>query len=194
MERFPGGFAHPEMVERGRPHKIPALTAKAREAFAPERFENAELMAEAIVKAVTASSMVSVFEKPKFRDFVRSLSALQRARLCAHMRALVHGDMRQGFEGLVEFLAPAKLAKWTLVTVVPYYVRPTEEAFVKPTTAKAIIAHYALEGLSYAARPEWAFYSGYRAALKEMMGLVHPSLGPDMAAFSAFLMIGAGAW
>jgi len=194
MERYPGGFEHPEMIERGRKHRIDKLVAKARIALAPERFEDADLVAVDIVKTLTASSMVSVFEKPKFRDLVRDASARDKARLCSHVYQLLHGDTERGFESLSAFLADRKMAKWTVMTVFPFYVSPRDEAFIKPTTAKEILGFYGLEGLSYRPRPYWEFYAGYRDALKSMMARVDPLLGPDMASFSAFLMIGAGAW
>ncbi|HPB65593.1 MAG TPA: hypothetical protein PLW80_03470 [Spirochaetales bacterium] len=194
MERYPGGFEHPEMLERGRRHRIGRLVERARTVLAPERFDDSERMAEDIIKTVASSSMVSIFEKPAFRDLVRSLSAKERARLCSHLFQLLHGDAERGFEDLSAFLASGKMAKWTVMTVFPFYTKPTEEPFVKPTTAKEIIAYYGLEGLAYRPRPYWAFYSGYRGQLRAMMGLVSPLVAPDMGSFSAFLMIGAGAW
>lgn len=194
MERYPGGFEHPDMVEEGRKHRIGKLVARARDVFKRENFEQSEALSEQIIKTVTSSSMVSVFEKPKFRDFVRDLSAMKRARLCSHIYQLLHGDMEQGFNDLSDFLAEGKMAKWTLVTVFPYYMNPEQEAFVKPTTAKEIIRFYELEIPPYRARPYWDFYISFRDSLKEMMVQVHPLLGPDMAAFSAFLMMGSGAW
>ncbi len=194
MERYPGGFQNPEMLETGRKHRLATLSQRAREAYQPENFNEIEIMSEAIIKTVTASSMVSVFEKPKFRDFVRELPAIHRARLCSHIYQLLHGDKERGFNELRELLVKGKVAKWTIMTVFPYYWNPNEEAFIKPTTAKTIIAYYELEHLTYRPLPYWEFYLGFRDELKSMMAQVHPLLGPDLAAFSAFLMIGAGAW
>lgn len=194
MERYPGGFEHPEMIERGRGHRIGRLVERARTVLAPERFDDSERMAEDIIKTVTSSSMVSIYEKPAFRDLVRSLTAKERARLCSHVFQLLHGDAESGFESLSAFLAAGKMAKWTVMTVFPFYTNPKEEPFIKPTTAKEIIAFYGLEGLSYRPRPYWEFYSGYRGELKAMMEQVSPLVAPDMGSFSAFLMIGAGAW
>ncbi len=86
-------------------------------------------------------------------------------------------------------LAPYKLAKWSLVSAVPYYFAPRKEGFVKPTTAKGIIAFLEVEGLHYKPTPSWDFYRGYVQLLDEVQKEVHPSLAASYAALSGFLMM-----
>lgn len=192
LEKYPGGFENPYMVEIGKKHRIEKLTARAREVFAKDRFDNPEIMSEDIIKTITSSSMVSVFEKPVFRDFVRGLTASDRTRLCSHMFQLLHGNMKKGFESLVDFLVPAKLAKWTLITTCPYYYKPDKEVFIKPTTVKNVIAYFEIENLEYKARPSWDFYEKYRDVISKMKAQVHPLLKPENGAFSGFLMMVMG--
>ena len=90
---------------------------------------------------------------------------------------------------MTEALAPWKLAIWSLLTVIPNYYRPTQEVFVKPTTAKGVIDYFELKGLDYSPRPSWAFYKGFREAVDTMKPLVDPSLSPSNAAFLGFLMM-----
>ena len=189
FERYPGGFEHPEIVEIAKKHRGNKMTSRAQEVFAPDNFEDSEKMAEDIIKTVTMSSMVSVFEKPKFRDFVRSLPAVKRARLCSHLYQILHGDMEKGFGAYCDALAEGKLAKWTLMTICTFYYKPQEEVFVKPTTAKNVIRYFNIRGLEYAPRPSWEFYTGFRSVILEMRSRVSPLLGPDNAAFTGFLMM-----
>lgn len=84
-------------------------------------------------------------------------------------------------------LGAEKLAKWSLVTAIPYYYHPDREVFVKPTTAKGVIATFGLAVPPYNARPSWAFYEAYRAQILAMRDLVDASLKPNNAAFCGFL-------
>ncbi|MFW5800750.1 MAG: hypothetical protein ACOCVC_01845 [Spirochaeta sp.] len=93
LTQYPAGFEHPEMIQIGKKHRIDQLVARANSVLAPERFNDWLPLTEDIVKTVTASSMVSVFEKPKFRDYIRSLPPVQQARLCTHVYQLLYGDM-----------------------------------------------------------------------------------------------------
>ena len=86
-------------------------------------------------------------------------------------------------------LVAAKIARWSLISIGPVYFKPQREVFVKPTTAKKIIDHLELDHLTYKPRPSWEFYAGYRQALLEMKSQVNPSLTPNNAAFTGFLMM-----
>jgi hypothetical protein len=82
-----------------------------------------------------------------------------------------------------------RLAKWSLISICPVYFSPQEAVFVKPTTAKGVIAHFELDELHYRPQPYWEFYTGYRSIIQEMKSLVDPCLSPNSAAFSGFLMM-----
>ena len=102
----------------------------------------------------------------------------------------MHGrNRKRGFGDVVDVLGEGKLARWSLVSVCPFYYRPTREVFVKPTTTKNVIRQFELENLTYQPRPSWAFYESYRAAIDEMKEHVDPVLSPNNAAFTGFLMI-----
>jgi hypothetical protein len=142
-----------------------------------------------MVKIVSRSSMVSVFEKPKFRDYAKSLSSKSKEVIARGLEELLYGVQPQGFEAMVEVLRTGKLAKWTLMTIIPVYHRPDFEVFIKPTTVKGIITYFELENLQYKPTPSWSFYSDFRAILNEMKTMVDPSLSPNNAAFSGFLLM-----
>jgi hypothetical protein len=82
-----------------------------------------------------------------------------------------------------------RLAKWSLISAIPFYFSPKKEAFVKPTTAKGIISHLEIEDLHYKPTPSWQFYQGYRKVLDEVKREVHPSLSTNYATLSGFLMV-----
>ena len=81
-----------------------------------------------------------------------------------------------------------QLAKWAVISVVPFYFAPQQEVFVKPTTAKGILSYLEVEELEYRPTPSWSFYKGYQRLLAEIKKEVAPSLSPNNAALSGFLM------
>jgi hypothetical protein len=189
MRLYPGGFSHPEMQAIGKKHRMDKMVALAQAEFAKAKFKNSEIVAEAMVKIVSRSSLVSVFEKPRFRDSVRIMSHSEKDILTTGLEEFLHGKRQAGFELMTQSLAQWKLAKWSLLTLIPNYYRPTQEVFVKPTTAKGVIDYFELEGLEYSPKPNWAFYKKFRATVDEMKPLVDPSLSPNNAAFLGFLMM-----
>ena len=189
LRRYPGGFDHPEMLELSRKYKMDKMVQSAQENFAKSQFNRPELILEQMAKIISRSSMISVFEKPKFRDFVADLSAQDRRLLVQGMESLLHGNEQDGFEQVLEILKSGKLAKWSLMTICQTYYRPEVEVFVKPTTTKWAIEHFELTHLTYHPTPTWAFYSAYRDVINEMKTLVDDSLSPANAAFTGFLMM-----
>ena len=190
LMRYPGGFDHPDMVELGKKkHNVSRLVELAQEAFHEESFARPDVFIDNMVKIIGRSSMVSMFEKPKFRDFAKSLSADEKEQLIDAMQERLYGNERSGFESLLEFMATRKLAKWSLISICPFYFRPNQEVFVKPTTAKKAIRVLELEGLEYKPRPSWEFYARFRDLVGEMKTDVDASLSPNNAAFTGFLMM-----
>ncbi len=189
LQQYPGGFSHPDMQAIGKKHKVDQVAELAATVLSKKRFANQGQVLDDIVKIVSRSSMVSLFEKPKFRDYVNGLNRDDRAYLADGFRKLLHGNQQKGFEEILDVLVEGKLAKWSLMTIVPLYFRPQTEVFVKPTTTKNVIRQFELEDLVYHPRPSWAFYAAYRDAIAEMKKKVSPSLSPNNAAFTGFLMM-----
>jgi hypothetical protein len=189
LELYPGGFANPEMLEMAKKHRIDKIVALARQSFAQEKFTNTNEIIENMIKVVSRSSMVSLFEKPKFRDFANSLAGADSVRLSTGLEQFLYGDEEDGFNRIVETLKKGKLAKWSLVTVCPFYFRPTVEVFLKPTTVKNVIQYFEIKELEYKPAPTFLFYKNYRDVVASMKKEVHKSLTPDNAHFSGFLMM-----
>lgn len=189
LKTYPKGFNHPEMIELGKKHKMSKLIEFAQDSFKKSEFSDHEEIMNSYVKMVTRSSMVSIFEKPKFRDFVKSLGFEQKKKISLALKAILHGNEEKGFAKLVDELRPFKLAKWTLVSVVQAYYNPDEDVFIKPTTAKGVIQHLELKGLEYKPAPSYEFYFAYRQQVTKMKKKVSKSLAPNNAAFCGFLMM-----
>lgn len=185
LREYPGGFTHPDMVALGKKHKMPQLEAFAKESFAKKSFDDRKLVVNNMVKLVSRSTMVSMFEKPKFKSAITPRTG---GPMVDALCELLHGKPKVGFEALVDALQQRKLAKWPLATVFQLYYRPRTEVFIKPTTAKLIIDKLDLD-LTYHSTPTWAFYRDFRKAIKTARGQVSKTLAPDNAAFCGFLMM-----
>lgn len=186
---YPQGFESPEMLEISKKHKMDKMVTFAHESFSPEALENTNDSAENMIKLVTRSSMVSVFEKPKFRDAVRSMTPDEKSDLVESLSELLHGDEAKGFHQMLDILTKHNLAKWTLISVFRCYYYPDKDLLFKPTTVKNVIKQFELEGLVYKPRPSYEFFVNYRDAINAMKREVSPSLSPSNAAFSGFLMM-----
>ncbi len=187
LKEYPGGFNHPDMVAIGKKHKMDKHGAFAKEHFAKKRFDDPATVVADMATLVSRSSLVSMFEKPKFKAMVAQLRTKEKDSLAASLYDLLHGKQKAGFEALVDELDRRSLAKWTLVTVVPAYLRPTKEVFVKPSTAKLIVDALDLD-MTYQATPTWAFYRDFRKAINAMKSEVSQDLSPNNPAFCGFLM------
>lgn len=189
LSQYPGGFDDPGMAHIKKKHNIDKLAAFAAENLSKSHFNRPDHIVETALKVVSRSSMVSRFEKPKFRDFVGCLNSGEREAFANALEMRLYGRAKKrGFEELVGMLQPHGLAKWSVVSVVPFYVFPSKEAFVKPTTAKGIIANLEIEDLQYKPLPTWAFYQGYQRLLGEVRDTVSTTLSPNNAAITGFLM------
>jgi len=191
LKKYPEGFKHPELAALGKKHKMDQHEAFARERFAKGCFEDPVGIVEDMARLVSRSSMVSMFEKPKFKTMVSTLRTKEAVSVAESLYELLHGRQKAGFEALVAELGRRKLAKWTLVTVFPAYYRPRKEVFVKPTTAKLIIEQLDLD-LTYDASPTWPFHRDFRKAINAMRSQVSTTLSPNNPAFCGFLMMELG--
>jgi hypothetical protein len=190
LGRYPEGFADPGLAPIRKKHNVDKLTEFAQANLTRAHFTRPEHIAQTLVKIISRSSMVSMFEKPKFRDFVALLNSHEKEHLSFAFEKRLHGRAkRAGFEEVQGMLAAHKIAKWPIVSAVPYYFAPKKEAFVKPTTAKGIIAYLEVDNLHYKPTPSWEFYRGYLKLLDQVKQEVHPSLSPSYAALSGFLMV-----
>lgn len=192
LKQYPGGFSNPRMLEIAKKHKLEKMNKLAQESFTIGQFESPVKIVDSMCKIVSQSSMVSVFEKPKFRDFANALSIDEKERLSIGLKEFLHYDQEAGFKLMCGLLSEYKLAKWPLLTVCPVYFNPGVEVFIKPTTVKGVIAYFELEGLKYSPRPSFEFYRAYRERINEMKAKLGSSFQHDNGAFCGFLMMSIG--
>ena len=188
LHQYPGGFENPEMIEVRKKHKLDKMIEMTQDAFVKRNFKLPDLIVDSMVRIITRSSLISVFEKPKLRDFAYSLPQDERKRLSKGLEGILHGDEQTGFNLMLDILRNGRLAKWSLMTICQAYYRPLVEVFVKPTTTKDVIKYFELNHLQYKPTPSWTFYGEYRTVINEMKTKVDPSLSPSSIAFTGFLM------
>lgn len=185
----PEGFASPDMQKMGKKHNVNKLSQFVKETCSKESLSKGLIAIPDIVKIITKSSMVSVFEKMRFRDLIKELAEEEKQLLVRAIYENIHGDEEAGLNELVYLLKPYKLAKWTIISAFRAYYYLDSDVFMKPTTIKKIINFLELSGLNYMATPNYYFYFVYRNYINEMKELVSKSLSPNNPAFSGFLMI-----
>jgi hypothetical protein len=102
----------------------------------------------------------------------------------------LYGNQKDGIESLVEILAEYKLAKWSLATLIPYYLNRDKEYFVKPTTTKNILKYFGVTSFQYKQRPKYKFYKNYKDFLNELKENTNDkSLTKENAIFTGFMML-----
>jgi len=189
---YPKGFEDEKLLPVVKRHNTAKIGQSVRELFAEGAFGLPDEVCENFAIIVSKSSLISLFEKPKVRNMVKQMSMDQKEMLSIALYELLHGNKKEGFEGLVEVLSFYKLAKWSIVTLIPYYYDRSNAFFIKPTTTKNIIRSFEIEGMEYKPRPTYEFYMKYTNALKEMKKSVDKSLGKDNAGFTGVLMMAMG--
>ena len=189
LEQYPNGFDDRNFSHIMKPFNPLKLEEFAKEALKKENFETPSLVIDGFFKVVSKSVFVSLFDKLKLKDAIATLTSYEKDMLSIEIYELLYGNKRNGFEGLVDFLNEYKLAKWTIISLVPYCINRHEDYFIKPTTTKNIIKTFELEDLIYKSKPSFEFYDKYTKALDIMKSNIDKSLSPDNVGFTAFLKV-----
>lgn len=187
--RYPKGFADSAMESIKKKHNVDALVKFTNENLTRPNCLKPEFVSQTLLKIVSRSSMISRFEKPQFKHFINALDSIEKEALAYAVEQRLHGRKQLGFEHMCGMLAHHKLAKWAVVSAVPFYFAPRREVFVKPTTAKGIVSLLEIKDLQYHPTPSWSFYKGYQKLIVDLKKQVHPSLSTNNAAFTGFLMM-----
>ena len=188
--RYPKGFEDAHFFPTMKKFKPEKLEEFTKEMLKKENFSNPNLVVDGFFKTIQKSVLVSLFDKLKLKDAIASFNSYEKDMLSIEIYELLYGNKKEGFEGLVEFLAQYNLAKWTIVSVVPYSINRHHEYFIKPTTTKNIIKYFELKDLIYKPKPSFEFYENYSKTLDEMKSNIDDSLTFDNAAFTGFLKVG----
>lgn len=186
---YPKGFEDEALLPIIKRHNTEKIGKSVQELFATERFQNPDEIVENFSKIVSKSTLISLFEKPKVRDMIKQMSMEQKDMLSIALYELLYGKKDQGFEIMADILARYGLAKWSIVTLIPYYYDRENNFFIKPNTTKDIIKFFDLQDIVYKPRPTYEFYAKYTKLLEEMKAQVSPLIGKDNAGFTGFLMM-----
>lgn len=187
---YPNGFNDEKMADIKKKHPIEKMSNMTRELLQIDEFDNPDKVLDNWILIVKRSSMVSVFEKVKLKDLIKVLNPDEKEILANGLKELLFGNKEFGFQSMVDILSFYKLAKWTVLTISSYYLYPEDEVFIKPTTTKAAIAYFELEGVKYSAKPTYEFYLNYK---KEFLKLKKAAnVTTDNAVFGGFIMITTG--
>ena len=119
--QYPTGFQDAKFfptMKKFDPSKLETFT---KENLKKENFSNPNLVVDAFFNIIQKSVLVSLFDKLKFRDMLAGLTSYEKDMLSIELFELIHGNQKNGFDGLVEFLAQYNLAKWTIISVILYY-------------------------------------------------------------------------
>jgi len=188
--RYSEGFMDPEMIKIGKKHNVDKVVDFAHESFSETQFGKSESILKSLTQIVSKSSMISMFDKPKFRDAVLTLAPKEREAMTDAVFELLHGNEQKGFEQVLDQLVTLKLGRWSLMSVLPFYFDPKKNWFIKPNTTKSILKYFEVDQqMVYKPRPSYAFYQEYSDFLTELRDESDPRLSPNNAAFTGFLMM-----
>jgi len=190
FEMYPKGFDDAYFAPMLKRQFVAKLSVFTQECFAKENFANPQKIVENMTKVVSRSSMVSLFEKPRFRDAMLAMSNERKDMQSIGLEEMLHGSYKKGFNIILDVLTEEKLAKWSLISVIPYYYAPKKHIFIKPTTTKDILNYFDIEEIVYKPRPSYVFYAEYKKILTQFKKEVNKKLSNDNAKFTGFLMMG----
>jgi hypothetical protein len=190
LEVYPEGFKDAGLLPIIKKHHTAKIGEHVREMFVKENFAQPDLICDNFAKIVSKSTLISLFEKPKVREMVQTMRMERRDMFAIGLYEMLYGDAKEGFEIVVEVLSFYGLAKWPLVTLIPYYFYRDKAFFIKPTTTKNIITFFEIKGLVYKPKPSYEFYAAYTRVLETMKTHVGEKIShDDNAAFTGFLMM-----
>lgn len=189
FDLHPMGLAGEEFDDIRKKHNTGRLHEFTKEAFTKDKFGFTEPIIADMIRLVQRATMVSLFEKPKFRDYVNALPSDKKDYLVFGFYELLYGDQEKGFNQILDILIEGKMARWSLISAFLYYTNPEEEVFCKPTTVKNILRTLEIEHMVYKPRPSYDFYVKFRKLIMDIKKNGDPRLGKDNAAVTGFLML-----
>lgn len=189
LGRHPEGFKSSEFVKVRKKHNVEKHTAYMKDVLTEEYLrKHGHNAFKDVAKVVTSSSLVSVFEKIRFRDFAADLSKSERSRFVDGVTELLYGHEKSGFYIVYALLKEHRLAKWPIISVFRVYAYPKKDVLMKPTVVKKVINYLELD-MKYDSDPSYTLYRKYRTAINKMKKEVDLSLRPNNLAFTGFLMM-----
>jgi len=91
---YPDGFNSPEFQHLEKKHKLTKTNKKIHEIFNSNIINNDIEFLDAITKILSSSSIISVFEKIKFRNFMKEIHTEQKNNMSQAIKELLMGVLR----------------------------------------------------------------------------------------------------
>ncbi len=133
---YPKGFESETLEGVKKKHKLLKTSEFFKMACSKESIESGLDSIDDIIMAVTKSSMVSVFEKIKFKDMIQSICKEEKFEFLDALYENIYGVEEERFKALVSLLSKYNMAKWPIVTCFRAYLNIQYDVFMKPTTVK----------------------------------------------------------
>lgn len=189
LEDHPEGFASESLKDINRKHNFSKMVTITQENLEKSKFRDVDQVINSLLEIVNKSSLVSRFEKPKFKEFITSISDIEKELLVRGYEMLLYENEKNGFNQILEVYTSYNIAKWPIMSIVQACFKPGENVFIKPTTVKNIIKYFEIDTIKYSSKPTYEFYNSFRDIINDMKVNVDASLYPSNAAFSGFLMM-----
>ena len=189
LAQYPLGFNDPGLKEIEKRHKVNIMHQLAHDWFNPAMFHEPIEVADHFGKLIAKSSLVSIFEKAKFKDVIKQMTFSEKVALSEAIHDNLFGNQEKGFNQMVEILAMYEMAKWPILTVLGLYYNGDYEVLVKPTTAKNILKYLEVSEFKYTSKPNYQFYNQYRTLINDLKERTQTRLADDNGAFCGFLMM-----
>lgn len=189
LRRYPLGFDDPELMAVAKKHKVEEMKNYVHDHFSKDNFNDPSAISRAFTKLIEKSSLVSTFEKVKYKNAAKLFNQDDIETLSSALWDILYGDQRKGFNQLVLLLATFDLAKWPILTVLGLYYNGDYEVLVKPTTVKSVLNYLEVMDIKYTSKPNYDFYSQYRTLINDLKARTGKSIATDNGAYCGFLMI-----
>lgn len=92
FETYTKGFEDEGLAKIVKRHNVAKLTDFAQEAFAKEKFLYPQKIVDDMIKLVSHSTMISLFEKSRFRDAMKVMSTERKELLSIGLEQMLHGS------------------------------------------------------------------------------------------------------
>ncbi|WP_321467803.1 hypothetical protein [Halarcobacter sp.] len=187
LESYPKGFNDEEILKIIKRFKSEKFEEEVRTLFEKNNFSNPDIICNNFLKIISKSPLISLFEKPKLRDAINQMGMYEKDMLSISIYDFLYGSKKNAIETMVEILSKYRLAKWTIITLIPYYFYRKKEYFIKPTTTKNILKYFEVENIIYKPTPTYEFYKEYKKFLNSLKKEASKTLTKDNAGFTGFL-------
>jgi hypothetical protein len=129
---FPGGLSDKTYLDSERAYKLQAKE-KLDQILPLENALTSSGLGEEALSVFRATNLLSPFEKTRLQAALRGPNADQFIRGAAKFTL---GDTKTGISEMSQALKPDDVAKWTVITYLPFLWQPTSHMFLKPEVTK----------------------------------------------------------